>query len=143
MVAVLSAFRIDFARRTDLCGKPVGNGYRQNKKRSCSLTPTLIWTFRSLPATSIPFCNAPKRPASVGSSQSAPRFNRVAPRFDFAEQYPEIYAVVGIHPTSVSEEREDFISELRKLADHPKVVAIGETGSGLSSFAEQSPKTGD
>jgi TatD DNase family protein len=52
--------------------------------------------------------------------------SRIAIRF--AEQYPEIYAVVGIHPTSVSEEGEDFISELRKLADHPKVVAIGETG---------------
>jgi TatD DNase family protein len=46
----------------------------------------------------------------------------------FAEQYPEIYAVVGIHPTSVSKEREDFLSELQVLADHPKVVAIGETG---------------
>jgi TatD DNase family protein len=47
---------------------------------------------------------------------------------NFAEQHPEIYAVVGIHPTSVSKEREDFLSELRQLADHPKVVAIGETG---------------
>ncbi|MBV9129335.1 MAG: TatD family hydrolase [Verrucomicrobia bacterium] len=47
---------------------------------------------------------------------------------NLAERYPEIYAVVGIHPTSVSEEQEDFISELRRLADHPKVVAIGETG---------------
>jgi TatD DNase family protein len=46
----------------------------------------------------------------------------------FAERHPEIYAVVGIHPTSVSGEQEDFISELRHLADHPKVVAIGETG---------------
>jgi TatD DNase family protein len=46
----------------------------------------------------------------------------------FAEQYPEVYAVVGIHPTSVSEEREDFINELQQLVDHPKVVAIGETG---------------
>jgi TatD DNase family protein len=46
----------------------------------------------------------------------------------FAEQHPEIYAVVGIHPTSVNEEREDFLSELGQLADHPKVVAIGETG---------------
>ena len=47
---------------------------------------------------------------------------------NFAEQHPEIYAVVGIHPTSVSEEREDFLSELQQLAEHPKVVAIGETG---------------
>src|SRR6202047_3376180 len=46
----------------------------------------------------------------------------------FAEQHSEIYAVVGIHPTSVSQEREDFLSELQQLADHPKVVAIGETG---------------
>ena len=46
----------------------------------------------------------------------------------FAEQHPEIYAVVGIHPTSVSEEREDFLTELKDLANHPKVVAIGETG---------------
>jgi TatD DNase family protein len=46
----------------------------------------------------------------------------------FAEQHPEIYAVVGIHPGSVSREREDFLSELQELADHPKAVAIGETG---------------
>jgi TatD DNase family protein len=46
----------------------------------------------------------------------------------FAEQCPGVYAVVGIHPTSVSKEREDFIHELQQLADHPKVVAIGETG---------------
>jgi TatD DNase family protein len=46
----------------------------------------------------------------------------------FAEQRPQIYAVVGIHPGSVSQEREDFISELQEMSDHPKVVAIGETG---------------
>jgi len=46
----------------------------------------------------------------------------------FAETHPEIYAVVGIHPTSASEEGENFFPELRQLADHPKVVAIGETG---------------
>jgi TatD DNase family protein len=46
----------------------------------------------------------------------------------FAEEHPEIFAVVGIHPTSASEEKEDFLSELRQLAEHPKVVAIGETG---------------
>lgn len=47
---------------------------------------------------------------------------------EFAEQHREIYAVVGIHPTSVTEERGDFLAELQELAGHPKVVAIGETG---------------
>jgi len=59
----------------------------------------------------------------------------------FAEQHPEIYAVVGIHPTSASQEHDDFLSELRQLAEHPKVVAIGETGLDYhhlpSSFRRQ------
>jgi len=45
-----------------------------------------------------------------------------------AERYPQIYASVGIHPNSASQEREDFLSELEEMAKHPKVVAIGETG---------------
>jgi TatD DNase family protein len=47
---------------------------------------------------------------------------------EFAEDYREIYAVIGIHPNSVTEERGDFLPELQELARHPKVVAIGETG---------------
>jgi TatD DNase family protein len=46
----------------------------------------------------------------------------------FAEKYPGIYAVVGIHPTFVHGEREDFISAIQELVGHPKVVAVGETG---------------
>jgi TatD DNase family protein len=45
-----------------------------------------------------------------------------------AEKYPSIHAVVGIHPTYVQDEVEDFLPELRSLAEHPKVAAIGETG---------------
>src|ERR1700724_2449617 len=45
-----------------------------------------------------------------------------------AERYPQIYASVGIHPNSASQEREDFLSELEEMAKHPKVVAIGQTG---------------
>jgi TatD DNase family protein len=45
-----------------------------------------------------------------------------------AERYPGIYAVVGLHPTNVQDEVEDFLPELRELAEHPKVAAIGETG---------------
>ena len=45
-----------------------------------------------------------------------------------AEKYQGVYAVVGIHPTNVQDEVEDFLPELRVLAEHPKVAAIGETG---------------
>lgn len=47
---------------------------------------------------------------------------------ELTERYPNLFAAVGIHPNSVGEERDDFIQELRALASHPKVVAIGETG---------------
>ena len=45
-----------------------------------------------------------------------------------AEKYEGVHAVVGIHPTNVQDEVEDFLPELRSLAEHPKVAAIGETG---------------
>jgi TatD DNase family protein len=45
-----------------------------------------------------------------------------------AERYQGVYASIGVHPGSASQERGDFIEEFRELAQHPKVVAIGETG---------------
>lgn len=45
-----------------------------------------------------------------------------------AEQYPEVYAAVGIHPNSSSEWNSSTLESLRTLAAHPKVVAIGEIG---------------
>ncbi len=39
---------------------------------------------------------------------------------EFAEHHREIYAVVGIHPNSVTEERGDFLPELQELAGHPQ-----------------------
>ncbi len=47
---------------------------------------------------------------------------------DLAEKYPNVYAVVGVHPTSVNEADDDVITPLRELAKSPRVVAIGETG---------------
>jgi TatD DNase family protein len=44
------------------------------------------------------------------------------------ERYIGVYAAIGVHPNSASEERRDFIQEFRELSQHPKVVAIGETG---------------
>jgi TatD DNase family protein len=45
-----------------------------------------------------------------------------------AEKFPQVYAVVGLHPTNVEEESGDWLNVLRGLASHPKVAAIGETG---------------
>ena len=44
-----------------------------------------------------------------------------------AEQYSHIVASVGVHPDS-EECEEPTVDRLVALADHPKVVAIGETG---------------
>jgi TatD DNase family protein len=46
---------------------------------------------------------------------------------DYAERYPQVYASVGLHPTEQVTE-EPTIDQLAKLASHPKVIAIGETG---------------
>lgn len=63
---------------------------------------------------------------------------------ELAEKYPEIYATVGLHPvhattTVVDEEEINFKSReekfdyefYKKLASHPKVIAIGECGIEL------------
>ena len=44
-----------------------------------------------------------------------------------AEQYPHIYASVGVHPDYVETE-EPSAEQLVELSQHPKIVAIGETG---------------
>lgn len=44
-----------------------------------------------------------------------------------AEQYPNVYASVGLHP-SENEGEEVDVAVLRQYASHPKVIAIGETG---------------
>ncbi|KAF1038938.1 MAG: putative metal-dependent hydrolase YcfH [Herbaspirillum frisingense] len=44
-----------------------------------------------------------------------------------AEQYPNVYASVGVHP-DYEDTQEPDVEQLVKLADHPRIVAIGETG---------------
>lgn len=45
-----------------------------------------------------------------------------------AQQHPAVYAAVGWHPTHADDAPDDVRPDLRELARHPKVVAIGETG---------------
>ena len=44
-----------------------------------------------------------------------------------AEQHTNVYASVGVHP-DYEDTPEPSVAQLVALADHPKVVAIGETG---------------
>jgi len=45
-----------------------------------------------------------------------------------AEQHSQLYAVVGIQPNYALAADDDALDEVRRLAAHPKVVAIGEIG---------------
>lgn len=45
-----------------------------------------------------------------------------------AEQYPHVYAAVGVHPSDAHEVPAGWVAALEALAHHPKVVAIGEVG---------------
>lgn len=45
---------------------------------------------------------------------------------ELAEKYDYFFAAVGIHPEEVK--KQENLSEIEKLASHPKAVAIGEIG---------------
>lgn len=47
-----------------------------------------------------------------------------------AEEFPNVYAAVAVHPTDVADvaDSDSWLDELESLLSHPKVVAVGETG---------------
>lgn len=45
-----------------------------------------------------------------------------------AEKYDYVYAAVGVHPHELYDMSSQTIAKLKKLSEHPKVVAIGEIG---------------
>jgi len=47
---------------------------------------------------------------------------------EFAEPYPFLYATIGVHPHEAAKATEDTFARMRDLAQHPKVLAIGEIG---------------
>jgi len=57
---------------------------------------------------------------------------------ELAKQFPEVYAVVGVHPHDARTVDEETYNQLRQLSRQPKVVAIGE--SGLDYYRDLSPR---
>ncbi len=55
-----------------------------------------------------------------------PQENRKA--IEFAERFENMYAAVGIHPHDAKTVTTQTLAELKNMARHKKVVAIGETG---------------
>jgi len=55
-----------------------------------------------------------------------------------AKAHPQIYAAVGVHPHDAKTLTEEVLTELRELARHPQVVAIGEIG--LDFYRDLSPR---
>ncbi|SES40657.1 TatD family hydrolase [Salipaludibacillus aurantiacus] len=54
------------------------------------------------------------------------------------ETYDFLYAAVGWHPVDAVDLTDDYLAWIEELSDHPKVVAIGETG--LDYYWDKSPK---
>jgi TatD DNase family protein len=54
-----------------------------------------------------------------------------------AERYPQICAAVGIQPHYAVEADDIWLAEVRRLAAHPKVAAVGEIG--LDYYHERAP----
>lgn len=54
-----------------------------------------------------------------------------------AEQYPQIYAAVGIHPNDCHKAPSNWENHILDMLAHPRVVAVGETG--LDYYWDDSP----
>jgi len=55
-----------------------------------------------------------------------------------ADAYANAHAAVGLHPHDAKDLCDEFISDLKQWAAHPKVVAVGETG--LDFHYDYSPR---
>jgi TatD DNase family protein len=72
------------------------------------------------------------RMITIGTSLES---SRVA--IELAETHPQVFATVGIHPNYAQTAGADDWSEIVRLAAHPRVVGIGETG--LDRYWDHTP----
>jgi TatD DNase family protein len=57
---------------------------------------------------------------------------------ELADEYDFIYASVGVHPHDAAGMKDEDLDTLAEMAEHPKVVAIGEIG--LDYYYDNSPR---
>jgi TatD DNase family protein len=65
------------------------------------------------------------RMLAIGTGDGPPELDRAV---RLADRYPQIHATVGVHPHDAAKATPETIGQLEALAQHPKVVAIGEIG---------------
>ena len=56
---------------------------------------------------------------------------------ELADRFPFVYAAVGVHPSDCGPWQDSWVDELKALAAHPKVKAIGEIG--LDYYWKENP----
>src|SRR5476649_1477181 len=79
------------------------------------------------------------RSAGIGRMVTiSTRVRRHAQVLAIAEKFPDVFCSVGTHPHNAHEELDIDAKALMKIADHPKVVAIGE--AGLDYHYNNSPR---
>lgn len=67
------------------------------------------------------------------------RLNQAKDLQEIADRYPQVWCSVGTHPhDSQNVEEENLLEQILALVQHPKVIAIGETG--LDYYYNNSPK---
>ncbi len=79
------------------------------------------------------------RAAGVGVMVTiSTRVRKFAQVLDVVDSYDTVYGSVGTHPHNAAEELDVTKDELIRLAEHPKIVAIGE--AGLDYHYDRSPR---
>jgi len=66
-----------------------------------------------------------ERMLAIGSGEGPPDLET---GIRLAERFPFVYATVCVHPHDSSKAAAETFAQMRKLAAHPKVLAIGEIG---------------
>jgi TatD DNase family protein len=66
------------------------------------------------------------------------RYAQAAIVKQIAERFPDVWGTVGIHPHNAGETELPSVEELAALADHPRIIGIGE--SGLDYFYDKAPR---